>query len=143
MEQISSYSDLQERIKFLELRTKEQQDNLQHHLSNTYNSLKPQNLIRNAFSDATASPEVRQNMISTSVGLLTGVLTNKLFMKGSGGVLKKLAGTALQFGVTKLIANNLPLIKAKTEEFIEKRKEKKRTKEMEKEMMMKEYRVDS
>ncbi len=121
MHPIASNKDLQERITYLEDKTNRQKDELKTLWKAGYESIKPQNLIKNAFSDAVAEPRVRNNMLNTSVGLLTGLLTRKLLIGSGAGIFKKIAGTAVQVGITKFIARQFPAIQHKANEFLQKK----------------------
>jgi ABC-type dipeptide/oligopeptide/nickel transport system ATPase subunit len=120
MRHISNNKELQERIEFLENRTKEQKEKMKVLLQDTYESIKPQNLIKNAFSDAVAVPQVRNNMLNSAVGLVTGIITNRLLIGSSAGIFKRIAGRAIQAGITKIVADKFPVIKEKAQGLIEK-----------------------
>ncbi|MBC8035197.1 MAG: hypothetical protein H7Y03_13690 [Chitinophagaceae bacterium] len=119
MRQFANNKDLQERIEFLENKTKQQQEQLKVHFQEAYQSIKPQTLIKNAFSDAASEPKTRNNMLNSLVGLLTGFITHKLVIGSSPGIFKRLAGTAIQIGISKLVKQKFPAIKQKTQELIQ------------------------
>ena len=84
----------------------------QFHLA--YESMKPINLIKSTFSEAAASPEIRQKVLTTTVGLAAGFVSKKLFEGASHSPLRKLFGTALMFGITEVIARNPEVVNAAT-----------------------------
>lgn len=112
MQIINTESDLRNAI--LQLETRQIQDvkilKEQFHL--TYESIKPINLIKNAFKQVGESPELKENVINTSVGLATGYVSKILFERLSGSPLKKLLGSVLMFGITNMVARNPDAIKS-------------------------------
>lgn len=113
MDDINTMTDLQERIKQLELQEKQQIAILKLQAKQTAESLRPSNLVKNAFSDMAGSKTLRQNALKASVGLGAGMLVKKLITFNSKGILRKIAGFALQSVTTKLVAKKLPLTKPK------------------------------
>jgi len=111
--QITTSQELKDRINKLEQRAFEQEIRLKEHWKDAYESFKPQNLIRNAITDVAATPGIKNNLLNASVGLLTGMLTRRLIAGPSAGIIKRLAATAVQLGVTKAVANNFNSIKEK------------------------------
>ncbi|HEY6438123.1 MAG TPA: hypothetical protein VIY47_16145, partial [Ignavibacteriaceae bacterium] len=69
-------------------------------------SLKPLNLIKNTFKQATGSADLKENLLNTSVGLTAGYLSKIIFEGVSKNPLKKLLGSALMFGITNIVAKN-------------------------------------
>jgi len=78
----------------------------------TYESLKPINLIGNILEEVTASPFLTNNIIDTALGLTAGYISRKAIVKESDGILRKLFGAVLQFGVTNLVAQHTETIKS-------------------------------
>jgi hypothetical protein len=58
------------------------------------------------------SPDLKDKIINTSLGLAAGYLTEKLFVGQSHNPIKKLMGAALLFGITKAVTNNPQTIKS-------------------------------
>ena len=87
---------------------------LREQLHIAYESIKPVNLVKNLVHDVTASPEIKNDVISNVMGLVTGFISKKLIMgdNSKNGFFKKLFGTVLQFGVTNVIATHSDDIKA-------------------------------
>lgn len=112
MQHITSSAALKNAIQLLEVEQaiKEQLLRDQFHL--TYESLKPVNLLKNAFKNITSSPDLLDNILGTVTGLATGYLTKKIVVSGSGNVFRKLIGSVLQFGVTKLVAQHPDAIRS-------------------------------
>jgi hypothetical protein len=52
------------------------------------------------------------NLASTSLGLLAGYLTKKIFIWRSGNILRKVLGSIFQLGVTNFVARHPEAIKS-------------------------------
>lgn len=76
-----------------------------------YESLKPINLIKSLFHEVTASPEIKNDMVSNVIGLGTGFLSKKLLIDGSHNPAKRVFGTLIQFAVTNLVSKHSDNIK--------------------------------
>jgi hypothetical protein len=120
--QINSSTSLKEAIRQLEQRQFIQKEALIDQFHITYDSLKPVNIIKNEFKKLTSSisepSETKTNLINTAIGVGVGFLTKKIFIGGSAGILKRLFGTAMQIGVTKLVSANADKIKDKGMELL-------------------------
>lgn len=110
---ITNSQELKARINQLEQQAYEQETRLKEHWRETYESFKPQNLIRNAITDVASTPNIKNNLLNASIGLLTGMLTRRIIAGPSAGIVKRLAATAVQLGVTKAVADNFTTIKDK------------------------------
>jgi len=78
----------------------------------TYESLKPINLIKHTFKEASSSTEIKEGMVSNVIGLTTGYFTKAILIGSSANPIKKILGTLLQFTVATLVAQNSDSIKA-------------------------------
>ncbi len=76
-------------------------------------SLKPGNLIKDAFHKITSRPGVAGSLIKTSLGLGAGLLSKNLFLGQSPSIIKRIAGGAVKLGVAGIIARNTDKIKYK------------------------------
>jgi hypothetical protein len=90
----------------LEARRSEDLHLLKEQLHETYESLKPVNLIKGIFKSATESPEITGGLTKAAMGVTSGHLIKKLLFGGSHNPLKKLAGVAVQAIVTNVVSNN-------------------------------------
>lgn len=77
-----------------------------------YESMKPINLIKSTFQEVATSQEIREKVLTNTVGLAAGFVSKKLFEGSSHSPLRKLFGTALMFGITELVAKNPETVKA-------------------------------
>jgi hypothetical protein len=111
MQTIITTSDLRAAIVELEIRQASEGILLKEQALLTYESIKPINIIKNIFEEAGESHDVVENLINSSVGLSAGYLSKFLFQGISGGPIRKILGTALMFGVKKLVAHNPETVK--------------------------------
>lgn len=77
-------------------------------------SLRPFNLIKNIFHEATDSPELKNNLTDGAIGLGTGFLFKKLLTGNSKSFGKKMLGTIIQFSVANFVSKHLDEIKLLT-----------------------------
>ena len=106
-------SDLQERIKELELQDARQMVALKLQAQETAESMRPANLVKNAFSEMFKSKGLKQDALKASVGIGAGLLIKKLITSQSKGIFSTLAGFALKAVTTTLIAKKIPGLKRK------------------------------
>lgn len=99
---------LNEAIVFLENKQKSDLYLLKEHFEFTKEQLNPIHIIKEEFHDFVSSPSLKNKMISGGVSLLSGFLAKKFVVGSGGGIVSKLAGTALQTGVTGLLMKNVP-----------------------------------
>lgn len=104
--------DLKNRISFLETKRDDEEANLEILFQETYESLKPINLIKSVISEATSSDVIKSSLITTGVGLVAGFFSKKAVEGGSHNPLKKLFGNVVMFGITNLIAKHPETIKS-------------------------------
>ena len=112
MQKINLDTGLRGAILQLEGRQADEGEMLKEEFQLVIQSIKPINLIRNSFREAAESKDLRDDIISTSVGLAAGYLSKKLFESVSHRPLKRLLGTALQFGITNVVAKNPEAVKS-------------------------------
>lgn len=99
---------LNEAILFLENKRESDLYLLKEHFEFTKEQLSPMKIIKDEFNDAISSPDLKGKVIKGAVGLLSGFLAKKFVIGKAGGVVSKIAGPALQAGVTGLIMKNVP-----------------------------------
>jgi len=93
---------------------------LKEQLLATFESLKPVNIIKGTLSEITSSPYLVENMLSAVVGLVGGFVSKKIAVGTSHNIFRKIMGTALQFGVTNLVAQHPEALKNVGQLIIEK-----------------------
>ena len=109
---ITSGSQLRDAIERLEGRQEEEGRVLHKHFMRTYESMRPVNLIRSAFQEVTESEELKEHLLSSGVGLVAGHLGKVVYDGVNGNESGSLTGTAIQFGVTNLVARNPEVVSA-------------------------------
>lgn len=112
MKKYSSINELKEDIDTLSQLQSSQGKLLKDNFGNTIEHLKPYNLITEAIEDAINSPDLIKNLISTTLGITTGLITKQVFVGGSHNIFKKLLGSMIQYGVTAAIAINPDAVKS-------------------------------
>jgi hypothetical protein len=109
---LNSNTNLKEAIFQLESQQAAQGKMLRAQLHLAYESIKPINLLKTTFKEVTASPELMDNIVNTSVGLATGYVSKAVFQNVSHSPFKKLLGTVLMFAMTNLVSKHPTTIKS-------------------------------
>ncbi|HBL76231.1 MAG: hypothetical protein A2W90_09950 [Bacteroidetes bacterium GWF2_42_66] len=112
MEPITSIDELRNTIQILEFEHSVKKQLLKEQVYLTYESLKPANLIRNILQEISSSPDMADNILSTTVGLASGYISKKIVVGGSANIIRKLLGSLLQLGVTTIVAQHPDTIKS-------------------------------
>jgi hypothetical protein len=103
---------LDERILYLEKRQTLELYALKEQFELTYESLKPLNLIKSAFTEMITSPNIKGNLINTVVGMATGFFTKKVLVGSTHNPFKKILGTVLQFIITNVATKSSDTLKS-------------------------------
>ncbi len=106
MNNINSMESLREAILQLETKRLVEAGLLKSQLSVVYESTKPINIIRNTFNEILGSDCFKNTIISSSIGLVTGLISKLIFERRTHDSAKKNIGQALMFSIAKFIANN-------------------------------------
>ncbi|MBW6479089.1 MAG: hypothetical protein K0B37_06630 [Bacteroidales bacterium] len=112
MNNITSLSEIRDAIVILEAEQEVRVQQLRQQFQVTYVNLKPVNLLKSAVQEIASTPVLTANFLGTTTGLALGYLTRKVIIGASGGMLRKIFGSVLQFGVTNLIARHPAEIKS-------------------------------
>lgn len=72
----------------------------------TYESLKPVNVIRAAINEFLTLSDLKEPLLETTAGIITGYLSRVLIIRNSKNPLIRLAGIFAQYGITNLISKN-------------------------------------
>jgi len=112
MENISTPAELSQAIQLMEAEQSVLLLKVKENFFLAYESLKPVNIIGNILNEVTTSPYLTNNIIDTTIGLTAGYISRKVVVKKSAGILRKLFGAVLQFGVTNLVAQNPETVKS-------------------------------
>lgn len=106
MEKIQSLSELEDAIKLLKFKKAEDEQLLKELFYMIYENAKPINMIKNLFKEPIASQNIKESLLTTSVGLGAGYLSKLLFQGVVRVPFKNFIGSALMLGVENLITNN-------------------------------------
>jgi len=91
---------------------------LEEHFRQIAESLKPINLLKSTLKETITAPQLKENAVSTTIGLAAGYLSKLLFINVSRNPLIKILGTVLQFTFTKMVAKNPEGIKSVGKEIL-------------------------
>ena len=106
MQKITSVKILRAAIVNLEKQQTEEGLRLKEQFSITYESLKPFNVLRKALIDVFTPFELKQGLLETTAGILSGYLSKILVVRNSKNPILRLAGIFVQYGVTNVITKN-------------------------------------
>jgi len=110
MERITTAAGLKSAIQILEVEQNARERLLKEQVRLVYDSLKPINIIMRTLRDLFTPTYLNGNLAGTALSLTSGVLLNKFLIGSSGGILKKLLGRVIQYGITKLTARKTEVI---------------------------------
>ena len=97
---------LNEQILLLEAKQSIELKALKDQFHVTYESLKPLNLIKSAFNEATTSPDIKNNLLNNAIGMTTGYLSKKVLVGSTHNPLKNVFGTLLQFAIGNVVSKH-------------------------------------
>lgn len=112
MEKITNAADLKIAIQALKFEHEVQGELLKEQFFVTFESLKPVNMIKNTLHDITSSPYLIDNMLGAIMGLFSGYVSKKIAVGTSHNLIRKMAGSLLQFGVTNVVAQHSDILKS-------------------------------
>ncbi len=115
----SSAQELRKKILELETQQAEELRILKQQVSDTYESFRPANIIKNTLDHALSSPDIKDKIIDSAIGLGTGFITKKILLKNENSATGKLLGTVLQFVVAGLVSKKTDVIKNIGKDIIE------------------------
>ncbi len=105
--------NLEAKIKELEIREKQQTEELRSSFREFTHSLSPKVLLKSAMRNVVNSPGLRTTAIDTAISAGAGMLGKSFIVRGSGNIIRKIAGTAVQFIVSNFVRNKMPEVKEK------------------------------
>ena len=113
MENIHTAAELRKAILVLEDERLIRERNLKLQWDEVAESLRPVNILKRSLQDLFQRGGTKPNLLGSVLALGTGFMSKKLFEGKSPGPIRKTAGSALQLGVTTLVAKNGKAIKSK------------------------------
>lgn len=112
MQKIIAAEALRKSIEMIERRQREEGKLLREQFTVTFESLKPVNVLRKMLTDIAEPSALKETLIQTITGLISGYISRKLLVRSSKNPLLRLAGVLVQYGVTNFVAKNSDSIKA-------------------------------
>jgi hypothetical protein len=103
MNNINHIETLQEAIQLLKMQQAGQLDLLKEQYRNTYEHLKPINILKRSFNQLTSTADFKGSVVSNIVGIGTGYLTKKVLLGSTPNIFKKVLGTLLQLAITNVV----------------------------------------
>jgi hypothetical protein len=85
----------------------------------TYENLQPINIIKNQLKKLMDISDLQNDAASAAIGLGAGLFSKKIYEGSSPNIFKQFLGTALEFGVAKVVANNSEKIKEVVSGFLD------------------------
>ncbi|MFT3700960.1 MAG: hypothetical protein QM802_01210 [Agriterribacter sp.] len=103
-------ADVKARIAMLEEQTKAMESGLKERLNQIGQKFTPGNILKSTISDFNTTPGLKSTIFSTILNLGLSFVGGRMLL-GKGGIAKKAAGAALQFGAGKLIGKKIDVLK--------------------------------
>ena len=103
---IVNESDLEQAIAEMESKHRHEGRVIIDEFNQAIDRVQPANIIKNVLKEVTASGEIKDNLVNTSVGMATGYFAKMLFAGKTAGPIRKLIGSGLMFGISNIISNN-------------------------------------
>jgi len=112
MQKLTAAETLKSSILVLQQRQVAEGKLLMDQFSDTFESIKPVNILRKVINDMTHTSDLKDDVLQTVAGLVSGYLSRKLLVRSSKNPILRLAGLFVQYGVTTLVAKNSSAIKS-------------------------------
>ncbi|MBK9256715.1 MAG: hypothetical protein IPM42_14605 [Saprospiraceae bacterium] len=112
MDNITNYKELKKSIDALENRQLQEVTIIKNEFSNGLESLKPGNLIKSTLLSVTKTAGMKESLIATTIGLVAGYVSKKVFIGTSHNPIKKLAGTLVLIAMTNIVTRHPERIKS-------------------------------
>lgn len=109
--EINNAVQLKQAIALLQTQQEKEKFILVEEFHQTYESLKPVNLIKSTFNKILDTPDITNQVVDTSIGLGVGVLSKKLLVGKSTNIFKRFFGTIIELTVANAVAKNSDGIK--------------------------------
>ena len=119
MQNITTVAGLKDAIKILEIEQKEKGKIFREQLLLTYESLMPVNLLKHSLKELFSTSHLVKDFSGTTLGMVIGYLTKKLFIRESPSKFRKMIAYIFQFGISKLVAQKAEYIRAVGEVIIQ------------------------
>ncbi len=84
---------------------------LKEHFHNTYESLKPINIIKNSLKEMASTPDLKNMAVNAAIGLTTGYIAKKVLVGKSTNPLSKIFGLVIETIISNKASKNADGIK--------------------------------
>lgn len=111
MQKVTSTSELKEIIAKLEYKQREQWGDFKENLNDAFDTLKPINLLKATYREFLSTPHMAENIVGSTIGLTTGLITKKLIVRKSGNVFRNFAGGLAQMLISNFVSRHSDTIK--------------------------------
>lgn len=109
----SQYRELLEQsIQAKELELEAEAKLLKVHFLESYESLKPINLLKTTFKQVVSNPNLKENIADGIMGMATGFVAKKIIIGSTHNPLSNILGKIIEVVVAKKVVNNAGEIKA-------------------------------
>lgn len=119
-DKITNIEDLRKRIAELEIRQREEGLAVKEQMKESYESLKPFNLIKSRLKEFVASSELPDDIMETALSLGIGYFTKKSIVGDSENPIRRFIGNLVQVAITKIVLNSSDGIKSAVLKFMAK-----------------------
>jgi len=96
MERPEAVTLLKELIEAKEAEHKIEAALLKNHFRQTFESLRPLNVIKDTFKEVISSPDIRKTVVTSAIGFVTSFITKKLLSGSISGPLPKVLKTIVE-----------------------------------------------
>ncbi len=118
--QVKDHKELKAAIAQLEYAAANKKQLMVSQFHTTYENIQPINIIKNQLKKLIGTSDLQSDATSAAMGLGAGLLSKKIYEGRSPNFFKQLLGTALEFGIAKVVANNSEKIKEVASGFLDK-----------------------
>lgn len=111
MENITTVAELKNAIQSLEIEQSYKGQELKEQFFLVYESFKPLNLLKSTLNNISSRPLIG-NILGTLISLATGYATNKIVVRSSANIFRKLFGSVMQLGVSNAVSQHSDIIRS-------------------------------
>lgn len=111
MKKITTSAELFAAVEVLKIKQADEMLMLKTEFLNTYESLKPINIIKGTLKKVISIPDIKGSIVNAAIGLASGYIAKKVVVGGSNNPCLKIIGSVLEMIVANKVANNAEDIK--------------------------------
>jgi len=111
MKNKSATNTLNDLILIEEMKYDNDLNQLKNQFDVAYQSVQPINLIKNLVHKVSASPEIKNDLLSNIIGFGTGFVSKKILLGSLHNPVTKVLGTIFEFAVANMVSKNADGIK--------------------------------